>query len=271
MVDANLQREHILPSEKAFAYKIKMEAMSHQGTTCGQLGHKSRDAVSDDESGRQIQRYIRLTYLIPEILQQVDEGRIAFNPAVELSYLTEGEQQVLLDSMERNDCTPSHVPTLVPNEQVNLIQRIYEAYLAPGASCGSIAKQLTATGIPGIRRNGWDNVAISRVLKNPVYVMADQEIYLFFAGKQIPVEQPVEAFTGVFGCHLVGKRDRSGTGRTAPRLSLANHSGVISSNTWLACQEKLNQNRQMDRTHALPERGADAVCGRFHLYPAEGN
>ena len=109
MVDANLQREHILPSEKAFAYKIKMEAMSHQGTTCGQLGHKSRDAVSDDESGRQIQRYIRLTYLIPEILQQVDEGRIAFNPAVELSYLTEGEQQVLLDSMERNDCTPSHV------------------------------------------------------------------------------------------------------------------------------------------------------------------
>ena len=148
------------------------------------------------------------------------------------------------------DSTGRHVPTLVPNEQVNLIQRIYEAYLAPGASCGSIAKQLTATGIPGIRRNGWDNVAISRVLKNPVYVMADQEIYLFFAGKQIPVEQPVEAFTGVFGCHLVGKRDRSGTGRTAPRLSLANHSGVISSDTWLACQEKLNQNRQLDRTHA---------------------
>ncbi len=112
MVDANLQREHILPSEKAFAYKIKMEAMSHQGTTCGQLGHKSRDAVSDDESGRQIQRYIRLTYLIPEILQQVDEGRIAFNPAVELSYLTEGEQQVLLDSMERNDCTPSHAQAI---------------------------------------------------------------------------------------------------------------------------------------------------------------
>ena len=143
-----------------------------------------------------------------------------------------------------------HVPALVPNEQTDLIQWIYEAYLAPRASCGSIAKSLTAAGIPGIRRNSWDNVAISRILKNPVYVMADREIYLYFCGKQIPVEQPVEAFTGVFGCHLVGKRDRAGTGRTAPRLSLANHPGVISSDMWLACQEKLDQNRQLDRTHA---------------------
>ena len=148
------------------------------------------------------------------------------------------------------DHTGRHVPTLVPNEQIHLIQQIYKAYLDPGSSCGSIAKLLTAAGVPGIRRNGWDNVSISRILKNPVYVMADPEIYLFFAGKQVPIEQPVDAFTGVFGCHLVGKRNRSETGRTAPRLSLANHPGVITSGIWLACQEKMKQNRQLDRTHA---------------------
>ena len=107
LVDSNLHREKLLPSEKAFAYKLKMEALSHQGQTCGQVGHKSRDAVSDEDSGRQIQRYVRLTDLIPEILQYVDEGRIAFTPAVELSYLTQEEQQVLLEAIEREDCTPS--------------------------------------------------------------------------------------------------------------------------------------------------------------------
>ena len=88
LVDSNLHREHILPSEKAFAYKLKMEAMSHQGTSC-QVGTKFRSdeqiAESTSDSARQIQRYIRLTYLIPELLQKVDEGRIAFTPAVELS------------------------------------------------------------------------------------------------------------------------------------------------------------------------------------------
>lgn len=111
LVDSNLQREHLLPSEKAFAYKLKMDALSAQGKrtdlTCGQVGHKSRDMLSETESGRQIQRYIRLTYLIPELLQKVDEGRIALTPAVELSYLTEQEQQTLLSEMEYADCTPS--------------------------------------------------------------------------------------------------------------------------------------------------------------------
>ena len=107
LVDSNLHREHLLPSEKAFAYRMKMEAMNHRGKTCGQVGHKSRDFLSNDESGRQIQRYIRLTYLIPEILQMVDEKKIALTPAVELSYLTESEQRDLLETMESEDCTPS--------------------------------------------------------------------------------------------------------------------------------------------------------------------
>ncbi len=111
LVDSNLQREHLLPSEKAFAYKLKMDALSAQGKrtdlTCGQLGHKSRDMLSETESGRQIQRYIRLTYLIPELLQMVDERKIALTPAVELSYLTEQEQEILLSEMDYADCTPS--------------------------------------------------------------------------------------------------------------------------------------------------------------------
>ena len=107
MVDSNLQRENLLPSEKAFAYKMKLEAMKHQGITCGQVGHKSRDTVSNDDSGRTIQRYIRLTNLVPPLLQMVDEGRIAFSPAVELSYLTRDEQAELWDLIGQEDATPS--------------------------------------------------------------------------------------------------------------------------------------------------------------------
>jgi len=107
MVDSNLHREKILPSEKAFAYKLKMEAIRHQGTS-GQVGQKwARDEISDGDSGRQVQRYIRLTELIPEILRMVDDGKIALTPAVELSYLTKQEQQDLLETMESEDCTPS--------------------------------------------------------------------------------------------------------------------------------------------------------------------
>ena len=108
MVDSNLHREKILPSEKAFAYKMKFDAMNHQGRTSGQVGQKwTRDQISEGESGRQVQRYIRLTELIPDILRMVDEGRIALTPAVELSFLTKQEQRDLLETMESEDCTPS--------------------------------------------------------------------------------------------------------------------------------------------------------------------
>ena len=115
LVDSNLHREHILPSEKAFAYKMKLEAMKHQGwrsdLTSPQVVAKSRttEMVGADtgDSHEQVRRYIRLTNLIPEILQYVDDGRISFTPAVELSYLNEVEQQDLLEQIEENDCTPS--------------------------------------------------------------------------------------------------------------------------------------------------------------------
>ena len=113
LVDSNLHREKILPSEKAYAYKLKMDAMSRQGErtdlssrqVVGKL--ETADLIADNESGRQVQRYIRLTELIPEILTMVDSGRIALTPAVELSYLTRQEQHDLLETMESEDCTPS--------------------------------------------------------------------------------------------------------------------------------------------------------------------
>ena len=109
LVDSNLHRENILPSEKAFAYKLKMEALNHQGRTSGQLGQKwSREYVSDTDSGRQVQRYIRLTHLLPGLLDLLDEGRIAFTVGVELSYLTIEEQRIVLDTIALYDCTPSY-------------------------------------------------------------------------------------------------------------------------------------------------------------------
>ena len=139
LVDSNLQREHILPSEKAFAYKLKLEAMNHQGRTSGQVGQKwTRDEIAEGESGRQVQRYIRLTNLIPGILQKVDEGRIALTPAVELSYLTDAEQEDLLETMESEDCTPSlsqaiQMKTLSQSGQLDM-DKIFSIMTQPKAN-----------------------------------------------------------------------------------------------------------------------------------------
>lgn len=135
MVDANLQREHILPSEKAFAYKMKLDAIKHQGVSSSQLGTRllrsdEKVALDAGESRNQVQRYIRLTYLIPELLEMVDDGKIAFNPAVEISYLEQSEQRVLLSAMELNDCTPSHAQSIrlkkLSQEGVLQDQTIYD-------------------------------------------------------------------------------------------------------------------------------------------------
>lgn len=134
MVDANLQREHILPSEKAFAYKMKLDAIKHQGKASVQVAEKllSVEKVAEDagESKDQVRRYIRLTYLIPELLSMVDENKIAFNPAVEISYLEQSEQRVLLNAMELNDCTPSHAQAIrlkkLSQEGVLQDQTIYD-------------------------------------------------------------------------------------------------------------------------------------------------
>ena len=125
VVDSNLHRERLLPSEKAFAYKMKMDAMKAQGRrtdlTLSQAATKSDTAAeigkSQNESRDQVFRYIRLTYLIPELLDRVDEGIIALSPAVELSYLPKEQQKILLDAMSLNDCTPSHTQSIRMKKQ----------------------------------------------------------------------------------------------------------------------------------------------------------
>ena len=124
MVDSNLQRETISPMERAQAYKMKLEALKHQGkrvdledkSTSRQVGEKllsvTQVSKDSDDSERQIQRYIRLTYLIPELLSMVDDNKIAFNPAAEISYLDREEQLTLLDAINMNDCTPSHAQSI---------------------------------------------------------------------------------------------------------------------------------------------------------------
>ncbi|MBR3780541.1 MAG: ParB/RepB/Spo0J family partition protein [Clostridia bacterium] len=124
LVDSNLHREHILPSEKAKAYKLKLDALKAQGKrtdlTYGQAVHKSRESVSDTDSGRQVQRYIRLTMLIPELLSFVDENKIAFSVAVELSYLDKGTQRMLLNEIKETECTPSY-------SQANRMRKLFQS------------------------------------------------------------------------------------------------------------------------------------------------
>ncbi len=109
VVDSNLQRQDILPSEKAYAFKMKLEAEKHQGVTSGHNVQKwTRENISDNMSGRQVQRYVRLTELIPELLKLVDDNKMAISPAVEISYLKEQEQKDLLETIESEDSTPSY-------------------------------------------------------------------------------------------------------------------------------------------------------------------
>ena len=146
LVDSNLHREKILPSEKAFAYKLKMDAMSRQGQrtdlTSTQVGRKLETAEiigeQSGESRNQVRRYIRLTELIPQILSMVDAGKIALTPAVELSYLTKQEQQDLLETMESEDCTPSlsqavQLKKLSQSEELNM-DKIFEILREPKAN-----------------------------------------------------------------------------------------------------------------------------------------
>ena len=155
LVDSNLHRERLLPSEKAFAYKLKMEAMKRQGrrtdlTSC-QLGTKLRtdDQIAEtaDESARQIQRYIRLTNLIPALLDQMDEGKIAFSVGVELSYLDEQAQYDLLDAMERNDCTPSYAQAV----------RLHRAY-----NNGTLDRWLIDTTLAEPKPNQQEHIRLKR-------------------------------------------------------------------------------------------------------------
>lgn len=185
MVDSNLQREEILPSEKAFAYKMKMEAMNKQGQrtdlTSVPVGQKlenktTREKIAEEtgESSTNIQRYIRLTELIPEILNMVDEKKIAFRPAVEISYLKEDEQYTLLDAMQFNDCTPSLA------QAISLKKRSLENSLT-AEKIDEIMEEEKSNQIPKFKMN---MEKIESVLPRNVVSQKDREDFVIMCVKE---------------------------------------------------------------------------------------
>lgn len=137
------------------------------------------------------------------------------------------------------------VPTLVPDGRAGVAERIFHDYSEPEATLGSVARRLNREGVPAPKRTTWDNVALSRILHSPLYVMADEDVYLYYQGKGMAFDRPLDEFNGLHAGMIVGKRDRS-AGKYQDlkdqRFSLANHYGLIPSSLWLACQYKLDAN-----------------------------
>lgn len=142
------------------------------------------------------------------------------------------------------------IPCLTPNEKLETIISLFHRYADSDISLGELARRLNEEGVEGTKRGAWDNVRLGRILKNPVYVMADEDVYWYYKSQGLEIAQPVEEFIGLNACNLVGKRS-SKTGRRQggdeQRLSLANHSGCVDSALFLRCQHKLEHNRQLSR------------------------
>ena len=139
-------------------------------------------------------------------------------------------------------------PSLIANENMAVVERIFDAYAAEGASLGSVARTLNGLGIPAPRRAVWDNVTLSRMLHSPLYVMADEDIYLYYKAKGLQFANALEEFDGIHAGMIIGRRDRSANKYQDLKdrhFSLAGHSGVISSKLWLACQSKLDENHRL--------------------------
>lgn len=148
------------------------------------------------------------------------------------------------------DGTGRLVPVLVRNEFAPMVVHIFQSYLIGGASLGSVARALTAKKIPAPRRDVWDNVTLSRLLRSPLYVMADEDIYLYYQGKGVIFSNALVEFDGAHAGMIIGKRDRAANQYNDfkhQHFSLANHCGFIPSETWLQCQWKLDHNRQLSR------------------------
>lgn len=157
------------------------------------------------------------------------------------------------DLSKLTDAQERKISTLMANEKAEVVKKIFARYMEPGVSLRSLARELTDQGIHGPRREAWDNVSLSRILRNPVYVEADEEIYWFYMSLGVTIQNEREAFDGDHGCILIGKRDRGKNKLNSllrQQLSLSYHSGIIPAKLWLEVQEKLSGNRQLDRSQA---------------------
>ena len=151
------------------------------------------------------------------------------------------------------DSSGRKVSALAANEQASIIRDIFSAYAEDGATLGSVAKLLNQKGIPAAKRKTWDNVALSRILHNPTYVRATEDVYWWYLSKGMSIQLPPEAFDGIHGCNIIGRRDRS-RGKYQDLkdqlLTVSNHEGIIPTELWLRCQEKLEKNAQLHRANA---------------------
>lgn len=145
------------------------------------------------------------------------------------------------------------VSSLSANDQAEIVQRIFEEYVKPESSLRGIARELTAQGIHGPKREAWDNVTLSRILHSPLYVRADEDVYWHYLAMGLQVQQDIGAFDGAHACNVIGRRDRSRNKYNAlagQLLTVANHEGIIDSGLWLRVQEKLSKNPQISRSNA---------------------
>ena len=279
MVDANLQRETILPSEKAFAYKMKLDAIKHQGVTSAQVGQKllSVEKVADDagESRNQIKRYIRLTYLIPELLSMVDDGKIAFNPAVELSYLDSYQQRAVLDAMALNDCTPSHAQSIrlkklaqegLLDDQIRLA--INEALAKRPADFDAFLRLMEASGFMVKRgRGGTISFLVpgqERATRLRASTLGDgydpEDIKAVIAGERPIPEQPVSVSAAPRRVNLIvdiQERLRSGKGAAYARWA------KVYNLKQMAAALQFMQEQNITEYGQLSAKAEDAVS-RFH-------
>jgi DNA invertase Pin-like site-specific DNA recombinase len=155
------------------------------------------------------------------------------------------------NNAKSNNDDGKKVPTLIPNKDIEIVKRIFFEYSSDGVSLGMIAKELSEEGIDCMKRKTWDNVAISRILHNPVYVEATADVYKYYRGKGMTFSNPVDFYTGETSAHIVGKRSASDKKYTKLEnhvVSLTNFSGIIPSDIWLKCQYKLDNNKQIKNT-----------------------
>ncbi len=142
---------------------------------------------------------------------------------------------------------------LAENEKSSVVIEAFQSYLKPGVSLRGLAKELTGRGLPAPRKEAWDSVTLSRMFRNPCYVKADEEVYWHYISQGVTIQQPKEAFDGIHGCILIGKRDRGKEKRNPSglqQLAVGNHKGILPSSLWLQVQDKLSGNRQLDRSQA---------------------
>ena len=220
-------------------YDVEFQSVTENFDTSSPMGRAMLNVVM---TFAQLERETTAERVRDNYLHRVQLGAWPGGPAPYGYDLTK-----IMDSQGRK------ASALVANEKAKIVKEAFQAYLRPGVSLRGLARDLTSRGVLGPRRDAWDNVTLSRMLRSPCYVTADDDVYWYYIAQGVSIQQPREAFDGVHGCILIGKRDRGKEKRNPAelqQLAVGNHEGIIPAALWLQVQEKLSGNRQLDRSQA---------------------